>query len=147
MAVSIRAARFPEIGSLPKFWCHFCVGSRIILKNIGNFSTFFNVINVVTDSFADWRHWKEKCRDKCSQFVQMRLFNILFLLKLRKSAKAVALQLYYFSKVSARLLIIQHEHAVRTRSKAQLFGCTIWLAEWSGILGYLTKLLMLFLLE
>ena len=52
---------------------------------------------------------------------------------------AVALQLSYFSMVSARLAIIQHEQAVCIKSLAPLFECTVcpyqMVGSVAGILG------------
>jgi hypothetical protein len=81
--------------------------------------------------------------------MQIRLFDIFFI-EFEKSTKAVALQLYYFSIVSASRPIIQHGQAqlYAREVSAQLFGCTVcpcrMVGSVAGILGYLIKLLILF---
>jgi hypothetical protein len=65
-------------------------------------------------------------------------------MKTKRHTWAVALSLDYFSKVSVRLPIIQHEQAVRVKRRRHflgvLFVCVGWLEVLAGILGYLIKL-------
>ena len=65
-------------------------------------------------------------------------------MKTRRHTWAVALSLDYFSKVSARLPIIQHEQAVHVKRRRHflgvLFVCVGWLEVLAGILGYIIKL-------
>jgi hypothetical protein len=65
-------------------------------------------------------------------------------MKTRRHTWAVALSLDYFSKVSVRLPIIQHEQAVHVKRRRHFLGALFvrvgWLEVLAGILGYLIKL-------
>ena len=74
---------------------------------------------------------------KTVEFVS--IISFLFITdKDSKLRKEVALQFSYFSKVSARLPIIQHEQAVCVKRMALLFGCAVC---WNQLVGSVAGIL------